>query len=165
MTASVSVISASSASTRSRSRCAASILASPVGEAVGLLAVGQLVDDPAGALDARLAGLDGRARRIGRGLGRFLDFGGGGQFLHGLSRRSLQLGDRGRPLVDVGTQSASVIHRLSRCGLAGLGRGGNQLGLLEPAGQFADFLRSRARRREPGRGFGAFGGQQRRGRR
>ena len=152
ITASVTAIAASSRSTLSSSRCAASILASRAASLSASSRSASWSTICAGSIDAGLTGLHHCPRFFGGGLGRLVHLGGGGQFFGGCGRRGRQLCDRSGPLVDVGPQPPSFGDRRNRGGVAGFSGGGDQLGLLELPGQRVDGVRRGLSRREPLRG-------------
>ena len=109
-------------------------------EPVGIVAVGHPVNHAPGGVDSGLGRLNRGARLLCRGLGRLLHFSGGGELVEGFDRRGLQLGDRGRPLVDVRTQPSPFGECGDRRGVGGIRGRGDHLGLLELLGQRRDGL-------------------------
>ncbi len=109
-------------------------------EPVGLVAVGHPLNHAPGGVDAGLGCLNRGARLLCRARGRLLHFGSGGELVEGFGSCPRQLGDRGRPLVDVRTQPSSLGECRDRYGVGGIRGGGDHLGLLELLGQRGDGL-------------------------
>ena len=125
-------------------------LGQPGLEPVGLVAVGQPLDDAAGGVDAGLR-LPQRAARASSAAASAASCTSAAVVSSSRAscRCGLQFGDRGRALVDVGTQPSPLGERGDGRGVGGIRGRGDHLGLLELLGQRGDRL-GRGSGRRPG---------------
>ena len=145
---SVSAMPASSSSVRVQLTLCPSDLGQPRHQPVGFVAVGQLVDDSAGRLDARLGGwpppsLPARPRRRPLPAPRRR-----WSAPRPLRQPRLPARRSRRPARRCSPQPPPVGDRRNRGGAAGFRGGSDQLGLLELAGQRGDGVGSGLGRRE-----------------